>query len=198
MGAIKPRSILAALTLLTGPWLWFGLRAQSQADSVPSAPARQENRAGLVGTSSCSARACHGGLNPLSEQTLQQNEHTTWLTLDKHAQAYLVLFEERSQKITRYIPNTKGEKVPAHKNDRCLACHTNKLSPTDAEASPLLAEELHAGVGCEACHGGARDWLGPHTKPGWTRTLGLTPTWSIVGYAEKCVGCHVGAKETKD
>jgi hypothetical protein len=191
-------SVLATLTLFSGWWLWPASQAQSPAKLLPSTTAAQSQRENLVGTSSCSARACHGGLSPVAGQAVQQNEHTTWLTLDKHAQAYLVLFEKRSQEIAKYIPNAKGEKVPAHKNDRCLACHTNTLSLANAEASPILAEELIAGVGCEACHGGAREWLGPHTKPGWKRALGMTATWNIVGYAEKCVGCHVGAGETKD
>jgi hypothetical protein len=60
------------------------------------------------------------------------------------------------------------------------------------------AEEIRAGVGCESCHGEAKDWLEAHTSPKWKlltaaakRARGMTPTWDILGYATRCAGCHV-------
>src|SRR5690349_7204830 len=49
-----------------------------------------------VGTSSCSARACHGSLIPANDGPIHRDEYPKWLANDKHAQAYRVLFGERS------------------------------------------------------------------------------------------------------
>src|SRR4051812_24752070 len=44
----------------------------------------------IAGTASCSARGCHGGIDPMSDShgNCQQNEFTLWVQ-DRHANAYL-------------------------------------------------------------------------------------------------------------
>src|ERR1700754_2478308 len=44
-----------------------------------------------VGPGSCSATACHGGIRPASGSRILQNEYSTWVLQDKHAQAYKAL-----------------------------------------------------------------------------------------------------------
>src|ERR1700689_2516213 len=47
----------------------------------------------LVGTASCSARGCHGSIEPAADpERCRQNEYTQW-THDRHADAYRVLFD---------------------------------------------------------------------------------------------------------
>ena len=41
-----------------------------------------------VGPGSCSAVACHGGIQPRGTTKVLQNEYSTWITADKHAHAY--------------------------------------------------------------------------------------------------------------
>lgn len=193
---------------LAALWLSFGSRAapMSQPASVPSpGPAESGVHPALMGTASCSARGCHGGMEPVSAggQTALQNEYTTWIGWDKHARAFQVLFEERSRKIAAALKTTdkEGNLVPAHKDRRCLACHTNPATvAAGSEGSPLLEEEQSFGVGCEACHGSARGWYGPHTKPDWKRltpkdklAAGMTSLEDTLSLVRRCTGCHVGA-----
>jgi serine/threonine protein kinase len=205
---IRVALTLAVVLVIIGFFQWPSTLKETQlrhpiGDAL-SLASEQRPRMTLAGSGSCSARACHGGLVP-QDQAPQQNEHTTWITQDKHANAYLVLFNERSKQIARHVKNPAGQIVPAPENDRCLACHTNSLSLSDFDLSPALAEEARAGVGCESCHGGAKEWLEAHTSPKWKllsaeekRARGMTPTWDILGYATRCAGCHVGGTAAKE
>jgi hypothetical protein len=147
----------------------------------------------LSGTQSCVAAGCHGRGAPLSGQQILQNEYTTWITEDVHARAYENLFYDRSVEINRRL----GETVLAQENARCLVCHTNPLAAT---GTPFVKREQLSGVGCEACHGSAVQWLAPHSQLAWRnrtpaekRFLGMTPPGDFAAFAERCVGCHVGA-----
>src|SRR5438094_1431547 len=101
----------------------------------------------LVGTASCSARGCHGALGPTSKPAdgaaVLQDEYGRWLANDKHARAYAVLFEPKSQQISLHLYGTSA----AHRQARCLACHTNPSA-----AAGYHHPERAFGVGCEACH----------------------------------------------
>lgn len=165
-----------------------------------------------VGTPSCSARACHGSvarlangsngvIQPLAnvvDGAIQQNEYTTWLLEDRHAGAYEVLLAERSRKIVEHLGEGYRE---AHLEPRCLACHT-----TPGMSSESAVAERPFGVGCESCHGNARNWLKPHTESGWgkrttaeqKRDLGMTPLDDVRAFVRKCTGCHVGSPPAGD
>ncbi len=150
------------------------------------------------GAGSCSATACHGGIVP-SERSRSQvlrNEHTTWISDDKHSRAYQVLFNDRSARIAKNLANAPADFIPAHQDLRCLACHTTfRQRAAQAKTSWIDSD----GVGCEACHGASAQWLGPHTADAW-RSLdssaksarGFTNTKELVVRALMCAGCHVG------
>jgi hypothetical protein len=169
--------------------------------SFPSPPNPHEDRSPTAavsrfnGSASCSGRACHGNLEPAADDGIARNEHTIWQTRDRHAEAYQVLMNEQSQRMVRNL----GLNLPAHQEKSCLACHSNPR--LDKESAAEAREERRVGVGCETCHGAARDWLGPHT--GWSKLsledekerygkFGLTWLRSPRARAEVCVGCHVG------
>lgn len=141
-----------------------------------------------TGSGSCSSSQCHGSLRPRTDGRVPQNEHTVWVTKDEHAQAYAHLLQERSRTIARNLGLERGpEKEP-----RCLACHTNDAPPERRGRSFDPAD----GVSCEACHGPAERWLGPHTTRGWERRqsleLGMRDTRDPLVRAEICSACHVG------
>lgn len=204
MGALSWRgSFLVAVVFALG-WLTFGSRlprgiswAQTLADTPPTlTPALA-----VVGTYGCSARTCHGGLEPLRGSGVLQNEYTTWILHDKHADAYRVLFNERSRTIARNL----GGKAPAHEDIRCLACHTHPLTATVVERTPAVLEERLSGVGCESCHGEAKNWFKPHTRPDWKqlppdqkRAQGMVPVADLATRVQTCAGCHVGAAPDKE
>ncbi|MBV8543528.1 MAG: hypothetical protein JO088_02185, partial [Acidobacteria bacterium] len=48
------------------------------------------------GVASCVNSGCHGSTQPLNTTRILQNEYYTWLNSDRHAQAYNILFNDRS------------------------------------------------------------------------------------------------------
>jgi hypothetical protein len=133
-----------------------------------------------VGAGSCASTACHGGD---SSRGIKGSEYTVWVESDPHARAYAVLHDPRSDRI---VKNLKGE-YPAYNNQVCLGCHATTNSSSD-------------GVGCETCHGAARNWLSTHYLPGWKQMsaaakadLGMLATKKLSVRAQACVECHVGS-----
>ena len=144
------------------------------------------------GAGSCSATACHGSAQP-SPNRILRNEHLTWITKDKHAEAYNVLHNARSASIARNLP---GSGLPAYKDARCLACHTTPVVGQAPEANAILISD---GVGCESCHGASDRWIGEHTRRDWAgRTVlekersGMVFVDDLVRRAKVCAECHIG------
>jgi Cytochrome c554 and c-prime len=154
------------------------------------------------GAGSCSAVACHGSIkevkSPLS--SVRRNEHTTWMSSDKHSRAYAVLFDGRSDLIERRLAGSESEYPKASEDARCLACHTTPRPAAELGQTAWLNSD---GVGCESCHGAAASYLGPHTTWEWkhkTREQKAGKPWSLQNTkdlkvrAEICAGCHVGER----
>ncbi len=140
----------------------------------------------VIGVAGCAAAACHGGTRPG-----ERSEYMTWIQRDRHAQAYSVLFNERSQRIARNLSITQPET-----DKRCLACHST--APELPHGEQFSKED---GVSCETCHGPAGRWLVPHTRPDWKQKtaaekygpFGMTNTKDLAVRAAVCVRCHIGA-----
>lgn len=138
-----------------------------------------------VGVAECASAPCHGSARA-SGGRVGQNEHTIWFRAKKHSLAYKVLEGELSQSIRRNL----GLQQPAHESPLCLNCHS------DYAANRESTHSLEDGVGCEACHGGAKSWLTTHTAA--TRMhrdnvrRGLYPTDNLVARARLCLSCHFG------
>ena len=147
-----------------------------------------QHDAKYVGPGSCSAVACHGGIQPRSVTKVLQNEYSTWVTADKHAHAYLALTEPLGKQIAATL------KIgPAEKAQRCLVCHALSVSP----AEHAREFEVSEGISCESCHGPASQWIGPHIQANAVHSrmvsLGLYDNKNLVLRAEKCLTCHLGA-----
>jgi Cytochrome c554 and c-prime len=142
-----------------------------------------------VGPGSCSAVACHGGIQPQSKTKVLQNEYSTWVTEDKHARAYSALSGPLSRQMTSIL---KIE--PAEKSKKCLVCHALSVDPGQRAREFDVAE----GVSCESCHGPASAWLGPHIQPTANHMdmvrLGLVDNKNLGFRSERCLSCHLGAK----
>lgn len=139
-----------------------------------------------LGVATCAGNNCHGAVERLKGSSVPQNEYPIWSKSDKHRNAYKVLSEERAVRIARNLglPNAVSA-------DLCLNCHADNV-PQDKRGP---AFQISDGVGCEACHGGARKWLGVHISgAGHAANLaaGLYPTEQPVPRAEKCLSCHFG------
>jgi len=150
--------------------------AQPPAANVPS----------YVGPGSCAAVACHGSIRPVAGSRILQTEYGTWIAQDRHAHATEVLSNPVSVRIGRILGIGTPNTAP-----RCLTCHS--LDVPEGRQARTFANE---GVSCEACHGPASAWLGPHTTRGWTHAqsvqLGMHDTKDLVKRTERCLTCHLG------
>jgi Cytochrome c554 and c-prime len=170
---------------------WLAVVAPVSAEELPPIP--QHASASHLGVASCASSACHGAATPAQAGTVLQNEYATWQTHDRHAKAYSLLLDERSQEIARKL----GLEA-AHTAQICLDCHADNVA--EERRGPEF--QLTDGIGCEACHGGAEDWIRSHTvrddPTSHRRNLasGLYPAADPVARAELCLSCHLG-DETK-
>lgn len=169
---------------LIATWLLLVAAGYSQ-QSPTAAPAGK-----YVGPGSCSASACHGSVRPVANSNILQNEYSTWILQDKHAQAYKALQTPVAQRMGKIL--AIGD--PA-KEQKCLACHALSV-PADKKGRDF---DISEGVTCENCHGPASGWLGPHTLKGWKHTqsvaLGMVDTPSVARRMEQCATCHIGTAE---
>jgi hypothetical protein len=148
--------------------------------------------AGFIGSTGCSARACHGSMTAENGGVLR-NEYTVWLTRDRHSDAYASLYKP----LAKQIAQRRGQKA-AHEDAACLACHAPAVAN---QLSGNVQVDLHEGVGCEACHGPAGSWIGLHTGPNWRdhspqqkAKQGFASLTNATEVASRCVSCHVGAR----
>jgi hypothetical protein len=153
-------------------------------DMAPPPPTSASPYTGALG---CAAAACHNGGGYYGNPG---NEFGAW-SRDPHAKAYSVLLNEQSQAISRNLKRA----TPANRDAQCLACHATPAPADDPGA-------VTAGVGCESCHGPARDWRAIHYQPNWKMLstaekarYGMADTKDLVARAQKCVECHVGTPD---
>ena len=190
--------------MLLGVFLtWRTVQSQhNQSELVPtqhlSAPA-STTPGKFLGSASCSARGCHGGIEPRHDGSVEQNEYTRWVLDDPHSRAFDVLNSKRSLKMAKMI----GLSSSPAESERCLVCHSSPKSEKAPSPHNLDNERL-MGIGCEACHGPSSGWLDAHTERDWNRSTsretkqqrGMTLLGEPDGFAKACVGCHVGAPAT--
>ena len=142
-----------------------------------------------TGPGSCAAASCHGSVRPVPGSRILQTEYTTWVVQDAHAKATTTLGDSVSQRMARILGLPRADTAP-----KCLACHSLEV-PESQRARSYTAE----GVSCEACHGPASGWLGPHTTRGWSHAqsveFGMYDTKDVVKRTEKCASCHIGTAE---
>ena len=162
---------------------------------VPPLPAASNNR--IVGAASCAAASCHGGGRRI--EGLHFSASLVWAGRDPHASAWDVLNTPRSKTMLELLGAGQPSAPPSPVQDaRCLNCHATVEQPLSGTVPVNYLH--HDGVGCEACHGPARDWIGPHVTSDW-KSLSATAK-AALGYQElgsslterarKCAECHVG------
>ncbi len=174
--------------------LTHSLRAREATPGVPEpepgvALQAVTGSASFTGPGSCAAAACHGSIRPVPGSRIHQTEYTTWIAQDRHARATEVLSLPLSVRMAKILGLGAAHSAP-----KCLACHS--LEVPERQQAHTFANE---GVSCEACHGPASGWLGPHTTQGWTHAqsvqLGMYDTKDLVKRTEKCLTCHLGTAQ---
>lgn len=143
-----------------------------------------------MGAGSCASSNCHGSVSPRKATNVLQNEYVTWQKHDLHSQAWLVLGNEDSRRIAAHLGIKDAQQEPM-----CLVCHST-YKP-DARRSANF--QLEDGVSCEACHGPAENYLGPHTATDATHAknveLGMSDIVPVEARASMCIDCHTGAAD---
>ena len=151
----------------------------------------------------CAASTCHG--QPTGQKPAWQNAALIFERDDPHANAYEVLFSERSKQMLERLTRqefTAIEPYLAELENRCIGCHATPLPPGVNSSSPAGLAALAQGVSCEACHGPASKWRNAHlTKAGldpnhdypWAGE-GFNSLGSSLELAATCVTCHIGTE----
>ncbi len=145
-----------------------------------------------TGVPSCSTAGCHGdqvigvGAGPV----VGQNEYFQWASRNEkgaHSRAYAVLLTPHGKRIAANLGIG-----PAHQAAQCLDCHADNVAVERRSERFQLSD----GVGCEACHGGAQNWLAFHRiGAGHQKNIeaGLYPTEEPGARARLCISCHLGS-----
>lgn len=139
-----------------------------------------------LGVASCAGNNCHGAVEPFKTSRVAQNEYLVWVQKDKHSKAFAALQGERGRRIAANLGLADAEHA-----ELCLNCHTDNVPAV--RRGPQF--QLSDGVGCEACHGGAKAWLGIHISGGGhdaNLAAGMYPTEQPLARAERCLSCHLG------
>jgi len=157
--------------------------------AAPGAPGGPPPEPGLyLGPTACGSSSCHGSVTPRKLLGVRQDEYFIWQKRDLHAQAYAVLFNDRSRVIARRL--RLGQ---AGDSQRCTGCHALAVPPR-RQRGPL---ELEDGVSCESCHGAASGWLEGHRSESWMHeqsvTAGMTDLRDVAVRAAVCLSCHLGS-----
>ncbi len=153
-----------------------------------SAELPENGSAKHLGVATCAASQCHGSAIPREATGVLQNEYVTWTQADPHAKAHEVLSNDQSRRIAARLGIGNAREA-----EECLDCHADNVAAPQRGDKFQLAD----GVGCEACHGGAENWLATHyNAPTVSRadnlSNGMYPTNAARARADLCLSCHLG------
>ena len=158
--------------------------------SVASAEIPQNSEDDHIGVATCASGVCHGSVRARDVTSVLQNEYVVWSRMDRHRIAYQTLLTPESKRIAKNlgIGNAQDAKI-------CLDCHADNVA-VEKRGEKFQIED---GVGCEACHGGAEQYVSSHVDVDSNHkaniNAGLYPTDDPRARAELCLSCHLGNGE---
>jgi hypothetical protein len=160
-------------------WVFLLTAALLAGRAIPAAAQKGQ----YIGAGGCASSNCHGGTTPAAENVsrILTTEYAIWASQDKHAGAAKVLDNERSKRMAEILGLDN-----ASTDRRCTACHVAG-SPEKSRSD---------GVACEACHGPAEKWLGPHTQANShaaSVAAGMIDTKNLAVRSSICLDCHLGS-----
>lgn len=181
---VRPFNALACMALVAA------FVAPSGAARAASALDRIHEHVHL-GVATCASSTCHGATEIATGSDVWLNEFSRWQEYDPHAtRAWQALESDEGRSIARKL----GIGDPTQAKE-CLDCHADNV-PMDKRGERF---QIADGVGCEACHGGAEQWISSHASPDSSHAdnlaAGLYPTEDPVRRAELCLGCHMGGPD---
>jgi hypothetical protein len=157
---------------------------------TPDATAGAANEARYLGVASCSSSTCHGAIVVRQGSRVEQNEYRIWSQEDKHSRAYTTLESKASQLIAGRMGLGSAVSAP-----ECLACHSMRVPENRRGPGVKITD----GIGCEACHGAASEWINSHYAVGVSHQdsidRGLTKLEDPSARAHTCMPCHLGGAD---
>lgn len=159
--------------------------ASSKAEAAPAGAATH------LGVASCAGSTCHGRQEG-DGKTVRQDEIKLWQEESSaggtHSRALRLISGARGRAIAARL----GIGDPASAA-MCLGCHTDPA----ANRGPQFQKS--DGVGCEACHGGAQNWIQTHYTVGASHARnvaqGMIPLDQPKARASVCLDCHFGSAD---
>ena len=156
----------------------------------PAGAQQPQDQATHLGVASCASSTCHGKIGVDPDAPVALNEYFIWSKYDHHAGAYRLLGNAWSQRIAANMGLGDPTRAP-----QCLTCHADNVAPEQRGERFQLAD----GIGCEACHGGAQQWIDSHYDPDSSRednlARGMLPTWRPAFQGKLCSSCHLGDEQ---
>jgi len=168
-----------------------GIVAVLVTSAVAAAPLPFEGKDRHEGVASCAGSNCHGASHPAADSHILQSEYLTWERKDAHSNAYKLLLSPAGKRIAANLGLKSAESAA-----ECLTCHADYVP----EAQRGRRYQVSEGVTCEACHGGAQNWIGPHINGATHQenlANGLYPLEEPAARAKVCLHCHFGSDEKK-
>lgn len=146
----------------------------------------------VVGVATCGGTTCHGR-SEADGKIVRQDELMIWQDPSSasgaHSRAWQVLTEPRSRAIAQRLGIGEAASAPM-----CLGCHA---TPTGGSRGARF--QTSDGVGCEACHGAASNWLSSHYAVGASHAAnvsrGMIPLDNPKARASVCLDCHFGSAD---
>jgi len=170
---------------------WGGLLQVTLVATALAAELPEKSTQAHLGVATCAASQCHGSAIPRDATGVLQNEYVTWTQSDPHSKAFELLSNEQSRLIAVRLGIGRAREASI-----CLDCHADNV-PAARRGEKF---QISDGVGCEACHGGAEDWLATHyNAPEVSHSAnlqaGLYPNEDADDRADLCLSCHLGTRD---
>lgn len=181
-------SVLGCALLALLVFCLFGLGGMTAGAPAVAATSGSSASGVHVGVASCAGSTCHGRQEG-DGRVVRQDELMRWQEPSSpsgaHSRAYAILSNPRSQAIAQRLGIGSAASAPM-----CLGCHADP----GARGGRF---QLTDGVGCEACHGGASNWLSSHYAVGATHAgnvaKGMVDLTNATVRANNCLDCHFGS-----
>lgn len=160
---------------------------------IGAAPAPAAGSGTHLGVASCAGSTCHGR-SEATGKIVRQDELMIWQDESSpagaHSRAWRVLTEPRARMISARLGIGEAASAPM-----CLGCHADPAP--QGHRGPRF--QISDGVGCEACHGAASNWLASHYAVGATHAQnvahGMIPLDNPRARAAVCLDCHFGSAD---